>query len=92
VSCQPLRKGLQSIDSKKGVSSSNHNPFFALKSPHASESQGEVYGFSLVYSGNFYGGVEAHAYDTSRALLGINPFGFDWTVEGGRSFQTPEAV
>jgi alpha-galactosidase len=92
LACQPLRKGLQSIDSKKGVSSSNHNPFFALKSLDASESQGEVYGFSLVYSGNFFGGVEVDAYDTSRALLGINPFGFDWTVEGGSSFQTPEAV
>ncbi|WJV30927.1 alpha-galactosidase [Rossellomorea sp. AcN35-11] len=92
VDCQPLRKGLQSIDSKKGVSSSNHNPFFALKSPCATESHGEVYGFSLVYSGNFFGGVEVDAYNTSRALLGINPFGFEWTLEGGGRFHTPEAV
>ncbi|WP_175990204.1 alpha-galactosidase [Bacillus sp. Marseille-Q1617] len=92
VAASPLRKGLQSIDSKKGVSSSLHNPFFALKSPETTESQGEVYGFNLVYSGNFFGGVEVDLYDTSRALLGVNPFGFEWKLESGEAFQTPEAV
>ncbi|MGR3765887.1 alpha-galactosidase [Rossellomorea sp. NS-SX7] len=92
VAESPLRKGLQSIDSKKGVSSSLHNPFFALKSPDTTESQGEVYGFNLVYSGNFFGGVEVDLYDTSRALIGVNPFGFEWKLGSGEVFQTPEAV
>ncbi|MCA1055262.1 alpha-galactosidase [Rossellomorea aquimaris] len=92
VASNPLRKGLQSIDSKKGVSSSLHNPFFALKSKDATESHGEVYGFNLVYSGNFFGGVEVDLYDTSRALMGMNPFGFEWKLESGEEFQAPEAV
>jgi alpha-galactosidase len=92
VSKNPLRKGLQSIDSKKGVSSSLHNPFFALKSPDATESHGEVFGFNLVYSGNFFGGVDVDHYDTSRALIGLNPFHFEWKLESGESFHAPEAV
>ncbi|MEW4327953.1 alpha-galactosidase [Rossellomorea marisflavi] len=87
-----MRKGLQSIDSKKGVSSSKHNPFFALCSKASTEDAGEVYGFSLVYSGNFFGGVEVDAHDVSRAMIGINPFGFEWRLEKGESLQSPEAV
>ncbi|MFQ9393477.1 MAG: glycoside hydrolase family 36 N-terminal domain-containing protein [Lachnospiraceae bacterium] len=37
----------------RGHSSHQFNPFLALKRPNADEKQGEVLGFSLVYSGNF---------------------------------------
>ena len=30
--------------------------------------------------------------DTTRILAGIHPAGFDWKLEKGQSFQTPEAV
>ena len=51
-----------------------------------------MFGFSLVYSGSFVGGVEVDQFHTSRAYLGINPFDFSWRLEPGESFQTPEAV
>ena len=31
-------------------------------------------------------------YDTTRVLMGIHPSCFDWKLEAGESFQTPEAV
>ncbi|QPC45541.1 alpha-galactosidase [Mangrovibacillus cuniculi] len=92
ISCNRLRKGVQMIDSKKGTSSSWHNPFMALKKPETTEHTGEVYGFNLVYSGNFYAGVEVDTYDTSRAMIGINPFHFSWKLEREETFTAPEAV
>ena len=87
-----LQYGKQSIDSARGASSAYHNPFIALKRPATTESEGEVYGFSLIYSGNFLAQAEVDHYDVTRVSLGINPFEFEWKLEKGASFQTPEAV
>ena len=47
---------------------------------------------SLIYSGNFLAQAEVDNHDMTRVLLGIHPFGFQWLLEPGQSFQTPEAV
>jgi len=47
-------------------------PFVALKRPSATEEAGEVYGFSLVYSGNFLAEAEVEPFGTSRVRLGIH--------------------
>ncbi|WP_087974257.1 alpha-galactosidase [Oceanobacillus rekensis] len=87
-----LEQGIQSITSTRGASSPHQNPFLALKRPTTTENQGEVYGFSLVYSGNFLAQVEVDHYDVARVSMGINPFDFNWLLESGESFQTPEVV
>ncbi len=87
-----LSPGMQGIESRRGSSSHNHNPFLALLSEGAGEEFGEVYGFSLVYSGSFSAQVEVDQYDTTRVTMGLNPFDFTWLLEPGQSFQTPEAV
>ena len=51
--------GIQSVSSARGASSMDHNPFIALKRPWATEQSVEVYGFCLIYSGNFLAQVEA---------------------------------
>lgn len=88
----PLRPGHQTIASHRGASSHQHNPFFALLAPQANEDAGEVYGFSLVYSGNFAAGVELDHYAAARCQLGLNSAGFSWLLAPGEAFQTPEAV
>lgn len=87
-----LEYGIQSVGSLRGHSSHEHNPFVILKRPSADEFQGEAIGFSLVYSGNFLAQAEVDTHDTTRVLLGIHPEGFDWKLEPGETFQTPEAV
>ncbi|SER48822.1 alpha-galactosidase [Gracilibacillus ureilyticus] len=87
-----LSKGIQSIYSNRGASSHVFNPFITLKRPNADEHQGEVYGFSLVYSGNFLAQVEVDSYNVSRITMGINPYRFKWKLGAGSSFQTPECV
>lgn len=89
---RPLAYGLQGIESRRGASSHQQNPFLALLSPDAGEEHGEVYGFNLVYSGNFSAQAEVDQFRTTRVSIGINPFGFRWLLEPGETFQTPEAV
>ena len=36
--------------------------------------------------------AEVDTHDVTRITAGINPEGFDWKLEPGESFQTPEAV
>ena len=92
VKTRRLEQGIQAVSSARGHSSHNHNPFIVLKRPTADEFQGEVLGFSLVYSGNFLAQAEVDTYNVTRVLMGIHPMGFDWKLEPGESFQTPEAV
>ncbi|MGO5096762.1 alpha-galactosidase [Agathobaculum sp. LCP25S3_E8] len=92
IHVRPLAPGVQSVESIRGTSSHNHNPFVALKRRDTNERQGEVVGCSLVYSGNFLAQAEVDAWGVTRLTMGINPFGFAWKLEPGASFQTPEAV
>ncbi|QMS84350.1 alpha-galactosidase [Candidatus Xianfuyuplasma coldseepsis] len=88
----PLLYGTVRFDSKKGVSSSNHNPFFVLKEPHTTDEFGRAYGAALIYSGNYETSVEINPHDMLRINMGINSFDFRYKVEAGRSFITPEVL
>lgn len=92
VKRQALHPGIQKIGSTRGTSSAQHNPFFALLDPDATEHQGEVYGFSLVYSSNFLAQCEVDHYQTTRVMLGINPFDFSYLLRPGETFVSPEVV
>ena len=89
---QALHEGIQKIESSRGTSSPQHQPFLALMDSTTNEFQGEVYAFHLIYSGNFTAQVEVEQYGSSRVQLGIQPETFEWCLEPNASFQTPEAV
>ena len=92
VTTMPLRPGIQSVYSMRGHSSAQFNPFLALKRKECTETQGECMGFTLLYSGSFLAGVEVDNYNVSRVQIGIHPDCFEWTLQQGESFETPEAV
>lgn len=87
-----LNHGIQTIASKRGCSSHNHNPFIALVSDNATEDYGDAYGFSLVYTGNFSAEVEMDSYETTRVIMGIESTDFNWLLEPGEEFYAPEVV
>ena len=87
-----LRPGLQSIDSLRYSSSPQNNPFFMLSRKHTTEESGEVYGFNLVYSGNFQNSIEVDHFDTTRVLVGVNLVEFEYLLEPQMSFVTPESI
>jgi alpha-galactosidase len=92
VTERPLAPGRQSTASLRGASGHEHDPSLILRRAATTETTGETYGFSLVYSSNFLAEAEVGLYGTTRVRIGINPEGFGWTLEPGEAFSTPEAV
>lgn len=92
VQVRPLNHGITAIQSMRGHSSNNFNPFIALKRPETNENSGEVIGISLIYSGNFLANVEVDTYNVSRITMGIHPQNFTWNLNPSETFTTPEAV
>jgi alpha-galactosidase len=88
----PLKGAAMSISSQCGTSSNRTNPFFMLSEPNTSEDFGKCYGFNLVYSGNHYASVSPGSNGGIRVMSGINPTEFNWYLESGEVFDTPEAV
>ncbi|MDT8716217.1 alpha-galactosidase [Clostridium sp. 19966] len=84
--------GVQSISSARGESSHQMNPFLAVLDKTATEDSGEVYGFNFVYSGNFLAQTEGSQFDSTRVVMGINPFDFGWKLEPQEEFAAPEVV
>lgn len=88
----PLTKSVQTISSFRGSSSHTANPFAALVRPDTTEDSGEAYGMSIIYSSNFEIETETDTFDCVRVNIGINERGFEWTLNPGESFTTPEAI
>src|SRR5699024_5481175 len=75
----PLRCGIQSVGSIRGVPGHAHNPAIALCRPDTTETNGDCWGFAFVYSGNFL--IEAERADAGqRLVMGIHPYHFHWTL------------
>ena len=88
----PVHQGIQRIESTRGSSSPQHQPFFALMQPQTTENSGEVYGFHFIYSGNFLAQVEVDQFGNVRAQMGLHPDMFCWKLDPGEIFDTPEAI
>ena len=92
VEREKLRHGVFFIDSKRGESSAQANPFIAVVRENTTENHGEVYSFNLVYSGDFVLKAQIEENDTLRITGGINDYDFSWVLEKGKKFSTPEVV
>ncbi|EAW13742.1 alpha-galactosidase [Aspergillus clavatus NRRL 1] len=84
--------GLQGFGSTTGFSSHLHNPFVALAHPSTTESQGEAWGFSLVYTGSFAANVEKGSQGLTRVSLGFHPDQLSWPLSPGETLTSPECV
>ncbi|MCY7419841.1 MAG: alpha-galactosidase, partial [Chloroflexi bacterium] len=88
----PLLPGRQVTESLRGSSSLEQSPFLALVRPSTTEAVGEAIGLSLVYSGDFLADAQSDLYSTVRLRLGLHPDSFEWLLEPGAEFTSPEAV
>ena len=89
---RPLAPGFQGVDSARGDSSAQNNPFMALVRPGTDEFRGEALGFALMYSGNHTELVQVCLNRMARAQIGINDAHFRWLLKPGEAFTTPEAL
>jgi len=88
----PMHHGVVSIDSKRAASSAALNPFMALLTPGATETNGEAVGFNLVYSSSYV--LKAEGTGTGETVVtgGVQDFDFEWPLAAGGSFAAPEVV
>jgi len=89
---QKLHRGIYINDSKSGLTSNNHNPFFLIKEPKTTSDYGEVISFNLMYSGNHQELLEINSYDHLHIQVGINPTFFDYKLKKGETFVAPFAL
>lgn len=89
---RPVTCGSFRIESKRGEPGHQENPFLAIAESSADQRQGNVYGISLVYSGNFEMEAALDSNDSVRVTVGIGTDNFCWKLEAGSTFSAPEAV
>ena len=88
----PLAEGILRIESARGYSSHQMNPFMAILAEDCGEESGECYGFNLIYSGSFALCAEISSDKSIRVQGGVNDTLFSWRLNGGESFTTPQAA
>lgn len=87
-----INPGKHLVSSIRGRSSHQENPFTAIVQKNADQTQGDAYGFNLVYSGNFMSQIEVTQFGDLRFCMGINPKNFKFLLETNETFISPEAV
>lgn len=89
---EPLTHLVKCVESKRGTSSHQENPFMILCDRKADEDHGACYGFMLVYSGGFKAEAEVDQFDSTRVTMGIQDDQFVWKLKAGEAFETPEVL
>lgn len=92
ITRQVLKTGAVSAESLRGVSSAEDSPFLAILSPGTTQTTGEAWGMSLIYSGNFLAKAQIDQVGRLRCVMGIHPENFSWPLAPGDEFQSPEVV
>ena len=89
---RPVMNGIQTVGSRRGMSSHQHNPFLVLCSHEATEDSGECFGLMYLYSGSFRAEVEREQFGSVRAVMSPGDESFRWRLEPGECFAAPEAL
>lgn len=88
-----LAAGKLTIESRRGFTSHEANPWFALtRDGEGDERHGPVWFGALAWSGNWSIVFESERNDALHLVAGIQPFDFAWQLEPGESLRTPELL
>ena len=88
----PVLHGISESSSSRGTSSHHQNPAVLLCEKDCTETNGHCIGAALMYSGGFQAQVEKDQLEQVRLVMGIHPDTFEWTLEAGQAFYTPEVI
>ena len=77
------------LESRKGVTSHQANPWIAVSKATTGEESGPVWFGALAWSGNWRINVEMDAMGGVHATAGYNPFDFSYRLKHGESLASP---
>ncbi len=87
---EPLRAGARVIESRRGSTGHQANPWFAIQAgDQADENSGEVWFGALAWSGSWRITVEQDQLDGVRVTGGFNPFDFGYVLQPGQALESP---
>ena len=86
---RPVLPSQTVIESRRGSTGSQNNPWFALAPPGTSEDTGPVWFGALAWSGSWRITVEPDLIRRVRVTGGYNPFDFSYRLAPGESLDTP---
>ena len=86
---EPIRPGAKVLESRRGSTGHQANPWFAIQSGDPDENHGEVWFGALAWSGSWRITVEEDQLDAVRVTGGFNPFDFGYVLHPGQSLETP---
>jgi alpha-galactosidase len=86
---EPIEHGERVMESRRGSTSHQANPWFAIQAGSAGEEHGEVWFGALGWSGSWRITVERDQLDAIRVTGGFNPFDFGYVLHTGQSLETP---
>lgn len=87
-----LPMGHFSIQSRRGASGHENNPFLAMLHKDAGEHSGDVYAMTHVYSGSFSASVDVGLDLAPTMMMGLCKDVFRWQLSAGECFQAPETL
>ena len=91
LSTEPLHPGITVLESRRGSTSHQTNPWFAIGiSSETTENAGPVWFGELGWSGSWRISVEGIHSDRVRITGGYNPFDFSYPLAPGESLDTPK--
>jgi len=90
INREPIHEGQKVIESRKGHTSHNFNPWFAIDPGDAGEEHGRVWFGALAWSGNWRITVEQTPYRQVRVTGGMNSFDFAYRLQPGETLDTPQ--
>jgi len=95
---EPLRQGARLLESRRGTTGHQANPWFAISrqdslsalgSFAAGEEHGEVWFGALAWSGSWRFTIDETQFDFVRVTGGFNPFDFGYKLKPGEHLETP---
>ncbi len=86
---ETVRPGARVIESRRGSTGHQANPWFAIQSGEVDEDHGDVWFGALGWSGSWRITIEQDQLDSVRVTGGFNPFDFGYVLKAGEQLETP---
>ncbi len=86
---EPIHPGARVIESRRGSTGHQANPWFAIQAGAPDEEHGEVWFGALGWSGSWRITVEQDQLDAVRITGGFNPFDFGYVLKPGERLESP---
>ena len=89
LNSETIHGGARVLESRRGSTGHQANPWFAIGRADADEEHGETWFGALAWSGSWRMVIEQDQLDKVRVTAGFNPFDFGYPLKTGEKLETP---